>query len=119
MAIRFRQRREAHNEILGTYEFPNRTVRVLKTEADRILWTCDCEQFRRQSSQREPLRRAARSSASRVAWPWDADRSVSGSPQGFALACRAASAAAAGWRNLAAPARRLTPRSVRCGSRSG
>ena len=55
MAIRFRRRRETQNEILGTYEFPNRTVRVLKTEADRILWTCDCEQFRRQASQREPL----------------------------------------------------------------
>lgn len=55
MAIRFRRRREAQNEVLSTYSFPSRTVRVLRTQQDRILWTCDCEQFRRQPSQREPL----------------------------------------------------------------
>ncbi|MBV8342816.1 MAG: hypothetical protein JO173_10605 [Gammaproteobacteria bacterium] len=55
MAIRFRRRREAQNEVLGTYSFPSRTVQVLKTEDDRILWTCDCDKFRRQSAQREPL----------------------------------------------------------------
>ena len=55
MAIRFRRRREAQNEVLGTYSFTSRTVQVLKTENDRILWTCDCDKFRRQSGQREPL----------------------------------------------------------------
>jgi hypothetical protein len=30
-------------------------VQVLKTQDDRILWTCDCDKFRRQSGQREPL----------------------------------------------------------------
>jgi hypothetical protein len=55
MAIRFRRRPSAANEVLGVYEFPSRTVRVLRTHDDRILWTCDCERFRRQSDQREPL----------------------------------------------------------------
>jgi hypothetical protein len=55
MAIRFRRRREARNEVLGTYSFPSRTVQVLKTQDDRILWTCDCDKFRRQNGQREPL----------------------------------------------------------------
>jgi hypothetical protein len=55
MAIRFRRRREAHNEVLGTYSFTSRTVRVMKTGEDRILWTCDCEKFQRQGGQREPL----------------------------------------------------------------
>ena len=55
MAIRFRRRRPAQNEVLGTYSFPSRTVQVLKTHDDRILWTCDCEKFRRQDGQREPL----------------------------------------------------------------
>ena len=55
MAIRFRRLRAAQNEVLGTYSFPSRTVQVLKTEDDRILWTCDCDKFRRQSAQREPL----------------------------------------------------------------
>jgi hypothetical protein len=55
MAIRFRRRREAQNEILGTYSFTSRTVRVMKTGEDRILWTCDCEKFQRQGGQREPL----------------------------------------------------------------
>jgi hypothetical protein len=55
MAIRFRRRRPAPNEVLGTYSFPSRTVQVLRTQDDRILWTCDCDKFRRQGSQREPL----------------------------------------------------------------
>jgi len=55
MAIRFRRRPEVPNEVLSTYSFPSRTVQVLRTQEDRILWTCDCEQFRRQASQREPL----------------------------------------------------------------
>jgi hypothetical protein len=55
MAIRFRRRPPTDNEVLGVYEFPSRTVRVLKTQDNRILWTCDCERFRRQSEQREPL----------------------------------------------------------------
>jgi hypothetical protein len=55
MAIRFRRRRTAPNEIIGTYSFTSRTVQVLRTQDDRILWTCDCERFRRQSGHREPL----------------------------------------------------------------
>ena len=55
MAIRFRRRPDTHNEVLGTYGFPSRTVQVLKTHDDRILWTCDCDKFRRQRGQREPL----------------------------------------------------------------
>jgi hypothetical protein len=55
MAIRFRRRRESQNEVLGTYSFPSRTVQVLRTGDDRILWTCDCDKFQRQGSQREPL----------------------------------------------------------------
>jgi len=47
MAIRFRRRRQAQNEVIGTYSFPSRTVQVLRTEDNRILWTCDCEKFRR------------------------------------------------------------------------
>jgi sugar lactone lactonase YvrE len=55
MAIRFRRRPPRANEVLGVYTFPSRTVQVLKTQDDRILWTCDCDKFRRQSDQREPL----------------------------------------------------------------
>ena len=55
MAIRFRRRRQVTNEVLGTYSFPSRTVQVLKTGDDRILWTCDCDKFRRQVKNREPL----------------------------------------------------------------
>ena len=55
MAIRFRRRPDTQNEVLGTYSFPSRTVQVLKTQDDRILWICDCDKFRRQGSQREPL----------------------------------------------------------------
>ena len=55
MALRFRRRRETPNEVLGTYTFPSRTVQVLRTQDDRILWTCDCDKFHRQGGQREPL----------------------------------------------------------------
>ncbi|HSY06502.1 MAG TPA: hypothetical protein VK803_11200 [Steroidobacteraceae bacterium] len=55
MAIRFRRRLPVQNEVLGTYSFPSRTVQVLRTGDDRILWTCDCERFHRQREQREPL----------------------------------------------------------------
>jgi hypothetical protein len=55
MVIRFRRRREPQNEVLGTYTFPSRTVQVLKTEDDRILWTCDCDRYQRQGERREPL----------------------------------------------------------------
>jgi hypothetical protein len=55
MAIRFRRWPEARNEVLGTYSFPSRTVQVLRTPQNRILWTCDCEKFRRQADGREPL----------------------------------------------------------------
>ena len=55
MRIRFRRRAGMQNEVLGTYSFPSRTVQVLKTQDDRILWRCDCDKFRRQASAREPL----------------------------------------------------------------
>ena len=55
MAIRFRRRPQRQNELLGTYSFTSRTVQVLRTEDDRILWICDCEKFRRQNGRREPL----------------------------------------------------------------
>jgi len=55
MAMRLRRRKPVDNEVLGTYSFPSRTVQVLKTADDRILWTCDCDKFRRQEGQREPL----------------------------------------------------------------
>jgi len=55
MIVRFRRRPDTHNEVLGTYSFSSRTVQVLKTQDDRILWTCDCDRFRHQDGQREPL----------------------------------------------------------------
>ena len=55
MAIRFRRRPDTPNEVLGTYSFPSRTVQVLKTQDERILWTCDCDKFRRRENAREPL----------------------------------------------------------------
>src|SRR5207244_929464 len=55
MAIRFRRRPDTQNEVLGTYSFPSPTVQVLKTQDDRILWTCDCDTFRRRENAREPL----------------------------------------------------------------
>lgn len=41
--------------MLGTYTFPSRTVQILRTQGERIQWICDCEKFRRQSTNREPL----------------------------------------------------------------
>jgi hypothetical protein len=55
VAIRLRRHKPVENEVLGTYSFTSRTVQVLKTQDDHILWTCDCERFRRQAGQREPL----------------------------------------------------------------
>jgi hypothetical protein len=57
MALRFRRPRSPSGEpaVLGTYTFPSRTVQVLQTQDERIQWTCDCEKFRRQTEQREPL----------------------------------------------------------------
>jgi hypothetical protein len=55
VALSMRRQKPAANEVLGTYAFPSRTVQVLKTPDDRILWTCDCDRFRRQAGQREPL----------------------------------------------------------------
>jgi hypothetical protein len=57
MALRFARKRraDAELEVLGIYSFPSRTVRVLQTQDERIQWTCDCEKFRRQTAQREPL----------------------------------------------------------------
>lgn len=56
VAIRLRrQKKPVENEVLGTYSFTSRTVQVLKTGDDHILWTCDCDKFRRQAGQREPL----------------------------------------------------------------
>jgi hypothetical protein len=56
VAIRLRRpKKPAENEVLGTYSFPSRTVQVLKTQDDHILWTCDCDKFRRRTGQREPL----------------------------------------------------------------
>ena len=57
MALRIRRPRNppAQVTVLGTYSFPSRTVQVLQTADERILWSCDCDKFRRQQSQREPL----------------------------------------------------------------
>ena len=57
MAFRFPRRRNPRGEVavLGTYTFPSRTVQILQTQDERIHWTCDCEKFRRQTPDREPL----------------------------------------------------------------
>ena len=55
VAIRLRRHKPVENEVLGTYSFTSRTVRVLRTQDDHILWTCDCDKFRRLAGQREPL----------------------------------------------------------------
>jgi len=55
VALRLRRPKPVENEIIGTYSFPSRTVQVLKTPDDHILWTCDCDKFRRQAGQRAPL----------------------------------------------------------------
>jgi hypothetical protein len=57
MALRFPRRSNPRGEaaVLGTYTFPSRTVQILQTQDERIQWTCDCEKFRRQTANREPL----------------------------------------------------------------
>ena len=57
MALKFRMRLRARPkvEVLGTYSFPTRTVKVVQTEDDRIQWICDCEKFQRWTSHKEPL----------------------------------------------------------------
>ena len=49
VAIRLRRPKPVENEVLGTYSFTSRTVQVLRTQDDHILWTCDCDKFRRQA----------------------------------------------------------------------
>jgi len=87
MGIRFRRRPVTRNEVIGTYGFsqPQRW-QVLKTQDDRILWTCDCDKFRRQSGPARTLvvqahrpRPAARRSlerlnAPRCRWPAGLER---------------------------------------------
>ena len=41
--------------VVGTYFLSSRTVRVLRTNDERIEWTCDCERFRRQGRRETPL----------------------------------------------------------------
>ena len=57
MALRFPRRRSADGEpaVLGTYTFPSRTVQILQRQDERVQWICDCEKFRRQNPNREPL----------------------------------------------------------------
>ena len=57
MALRFRRRPQTNTqvEVLGTYSFPTRTVKVVLTRDERIQWICDCEKFQRWTSHREPL----------------------------------------------------------------
>lgn len=57
MAFRLpkRQGRRGDTTVLGTYFFSNRTVQVLSTSDERIVWTCDCERFRRQGQRETPL----------------------------------------------------------------
>jgi hypothetical protein len=86
MALRFARRRSERGEpaVLGTYTFPSRTVQILRTQDERIQWTCDCEKFRRQTANREPLwckhiakaaaRRSIERLTRRVAVPRGADR---------------------------------------------
>jgi hypothetical protein len=50
-----RQDRRDDTTVLGTYFFSNRTVKVLQTSDERIVWTCDCERFRRQGQRETPL----------------------------------------------------------------
>jgi hypothetical protein len=50
-----RQARGGDATVLGTYFFSNRTVQVLRTEDERIVWACDCERFRRQGPRETPL----------------------------------------------------------------
>lgn len=58
--------------VLGTYRFLGSTVQLMKTEDERLRWTCDCEVFQRQGAHRVPLwckhisRAAARRSLERM-----------------------------------------------------
>ena len=85
--------------VLGTYFFSSRTVKVLRTDDERIEWTCDCERFRRQGRRETPLwckhiaKAAARRSlerltARRIGSPAAAESPLPGSvpaPSGFRL----------------------------------
>jgi hypothetical protein len=50
-----RQARRGDATVLGTYYFSSRTVQVLRTSDERIVWTCDCERFRRQGQRETSL----------------------------------------------------------------
>jgi hypothetical protein len=50
-----RQARRRDATVLGTYHFSSRTVRVLQTSDEHIVWTCDCERFSRQGVRDTPL----------------------------------------------------------------
>jgi len=56
MAIRLRRRRkpELPQEVLATYQFPTRTVQVVRLADERVHWVCDCEKYRRWNQRREP-----------------------------------------------------------------
>jgi len=57
MPFRLPKRRDRRDDstVLGTYLFSNRTVKVLRTSDERIVWSCDCERFRRQGRRETPL----------------------------------------------------------------
>lgn len=57
MPFRLPRRQEGRGDatVLGTYFFSSRTVQVLRTSDERIVWTCDCERFRRQGRRETPL----------------------------------------------------------------
>ena len=85
MPLRLRRRFKPRPkvEVLGTYSFPTRTVKVVQTEDDRIQWICDCEKFQRWTAHKEPLwckhiakaaaRRSIERFTRRVALPRDLD----------------------------------------------
>jgi hypothetical protein len=54
LRLRSRLKARATAEVLGTYSFTSRTVKVVLTEDDRIQWICDCEKFQRWTAQKEP-----------------------------------------------------------------
>ena len=49
------QGRRGDATVLGKYSFSNRTVQVLRTSDEHIVWTCDCERFRRQGQRETSL----------------------------------------------------------------
>jgi hypothetical protein len=55
LRLRLRFRSRPQGQVLGTYSFTSRTVKVVLTEDDRIQWVCDCEKFQRWTTHREPL----------------------------------------------------------------